>query len=83
MYRIDNSKKYGFLLWMDVPCGIKQPLIRWASLDELRHFANNLIEYCNYVEAQLNNGEKDNEDDNAAIESMLRQVFGDENGDNS
>jgi hypothetical protein len=44
MYRIDSSKKDSVLLWLDTLCGIKQPLMRWADLNDLKHFATSLIE---------------------------------------
>jgi hypothetical protein len=81
IYRIENSKEDGLLLWVNTPCGIRQPLIRWANLNEIRRFASNLLEYCDYAEANQDYEkakEVEKEMDNTAVESLLWQAFGDE-----
>jgi hypothetical protein len=86
IYRIENSKEDGLLLWVNAPCGIRQPLIRWANLNDIRRFASNLLEYCDYAEANIKNKEEKIEEDkeagrevdNASLESLLRQALGDE-----
>jgi hypothetical protein len=78
-YRIDCTVKYGILLWVEAPCGIKQPLMRWADIKEVRKFGEDILDFCNYKEkTSQETGEQKQEEPDLIVEELLRQALGDE-----
>ena len=73
-YRMQSSGELGVVVWLETPCGMKQPLIRWASLGEIKMFAEMLLDFYNCGMEQL---EKNN-DLKATSENLLKQALGDE-----
>jgi hypothetical protein len=78
-YRIECSREYGILLWMDAPCGIKQPIMRWENLEEVKTFGEGILNFYNYRQRILNEADREKvENDYSAADNLLRQVFGDD-----
>lgn len=79
VYRIEYSIESGIVLWMETPCGFKQPIIRWADLDGVKRFADMLLDFCNYQmeEEGMNCGKKDDEV-RAISDELLEQALSDE-----
>jgi hypothetical protein len=77
VYRIECTKESGVILWLEAPCGFKQPLIRWASLDGVKRLADILSNF--YSHKMEENRTKDNEM-KAIADKLLEQALGG-NGD--
>lgn len=78
-YRIECSAENGILLWIEAPCGIKQPLMHWPNLKEVRKFGEVIINYCEHSERRLQSNNEEALEDRASIAAnLLRQVFNDE-----
>ena len=77
VYRIEYSKESGIILWLEAPCGFKQPIIRWADPSGVERFAGMLLDfYDRMMEAErVNHGEKDDEV-KAISDNLLKQALG-------
>ena len=82
-YRIEFSKESGVVLWLETPCGFKQPMIRWADLDRVKQFADMLLDFYHHQieEKEMNCEKKDNDEVKAISDNLLRQALGDLNDD--
>jgi hypothetical protein len=52
-YQIECTPEYGILLWIEAPCGIKQPLMRWSTLEEVKTFGESILNFYQYRQAML------------------------------
>jgi hypothetical protein len=77
-YRIECSPQYGILLWIDAPCGIKQPLLRWDDLEDVKAFSENLLEFYNHRRRMLNEADSRKSEEYSTTENLLRQALGDD-----
>ena len=79
--RIEYSEESGIVLWMETPCGFKQPIIRWVDLGEMKRFAGMLLDFYNYQteRERLGCGESDADKVKVVSEELLRQALGDSN----
>ena len=79
VYRIEHSRESGIVVWLEAPCGFKQPLMRWADLDGVKQFAGMLSDFYDRMVSGkgMNCEEKDNEM-RAISDNLLRQALGDE-----
>ena len=77
-YRIEHSKESGIILWLEAPCGFKQPLIRWADLDGVKRLADILSDFYHH---QVEKGETKDDEVRMISDSLLRQALGDLNDD--
>lgn len=81
-YRINCSPEYGILLWAEAPCGLKQPLMRWKNLEEVRVFGEKIMEFYNHEQQTLQETREQREGETSAIaEKLLLQAFGEEDDD--
>jgi hypothetical protein len=79
-YRIECSPEQGILLWIDAPCGIKQPLMRWGSLEEVKTFGESILSFYNNRKMMLDESDrKKSEEESSVADKLLRQAFGDDN----
>ena len=79
-YRIDCSPEYGILLWAEAPCGLKQPLMRWKNLDEVKVFGEKILDFYNHKQQTLQETRKKRVEETSAVaEKLLRQALGEEN----
>ena len=77
-YRIEFSKESGVILWLETPCGFKQPLIRWADLDRVKQFADMLLDFYHHqMEEDRMNCEKKDDEVRVVSDNLLRQALGD------
>ncbi len=77
-YRMESSENEGIILWIEAPCGIKQPLMHWANLAEVRRFGEIIIGYCDQRQMTNEAETEDRSGNNASIAAnLLRQVFND------
>lgn len=80
-YRIEHTKEDGILMWIESPCGFKQPLIRWADTGAVRQFAEALLAFCNNrMKKEEEHCAEENEDEEvkAISDKLLRQALGDD-----
>ena len=77
-YRIEGSRESGIMLWLEAPCGFKQPIIRWANLDGMKRFADMLLDFHEYQmkEGGIDCGKKDDEV-KVISDELLKQALGD------
>ena len=73
-YRMQSSRESGIVVWMEAPCGIKQPLIQWDSLKGVREFAEMLMDFYN---TQMKAQEISREE-RVTVDDLLRQALGEE-----
>ena len=80
VYRIEYSKESGIILWLEAPCGFKQPLIRWADLDGMKQLAGMLSDFYDRMVSGkgMNCEKKDDNEVKAISDNLLRQALGDE-----
>ena len=78
VYRIEHSRESGIILWLEAPCGFKQPLIRWSDLNEVKQFADILSDFYHHQmeEDRMNCGRKDDKV-RVISDNLLRQALGD------
>ena len=79
-YRIVSDKELGVVAWIETPCGLKQPLVRWASLRKMREFAEMLLDFHDHMMADSEMiGEKTGDDEaKMTVDDLLRQALGGE-----
>ena len=79
-YRIEFFRESGIVLWLEAPCGLKQPLMRWADLDGVKQLADILLDFYNHQmeEKGMNCEKKDNDEVKAISDKLLEQALGDE-----
>lgn len=78
-YRIQLSKELGVIVWLEAPCGFKQPIVSWDHLGGLKQFADILLDFYNQqMEENGKSGAKKNDDEvNVISDMLLRQALGD------
>ena len=74
-YRIEVSRESGIILWLETPCGFRQPLIRWADLDGVKRLADILLDFYHHQVEE--GGTKDDDEVKAISDKLLEQALGD------
>ena len=83
IYRIEFFKEVGIVLWLEAPCGLKHPLMRWADLDGVKRLADILSDFCHHrmEEDGMTHGNKTDDEVRAISDNLLRQALGDPSDD--
>ena len=82
-YRIEYSRESGVMLWLETPCGFKQPLMRWVDLEGVKRLADILSDfyYHRMEEDGMTYGKKTDDEVKAISDNLLRQALGDPSDD--
>ena len=78
-YHVEYSEKE-IVLWIEAPCGFRQPLIRWSDIDSLKQLAEILLDfYKRKTESnEMDCENKNNTRTDTIAEKLLRQALGDD-----
>lgn len=76
VYRIEHSKESGVVLWIEAPCGFKQPLIRWAHLEGVKQLADILLDFYHHYHHQIEEGRTKDHEMKAISDKLLEQALG-------
>lgn len=87
-YRIENNKDLGIILWAEAPCGMKQPLVMWNNLQEMKRFAHGLLRHYDSQAPQLGTCSQEGKgevEQKTSVDELLRQALGEneQSGQNS
>ena len=66
------------ILWLETPCGFKQPLIRWADLEGVKQLADILLDFYHH---QMEEGRTKDHEMKAISDKLLEQALGGLNDD--
>jgi hypothetical protein len=69
------------MLWFEAPCGIKQPLMRWSSLEEVKTFGESILDFYKHRQTMMREADgKEAEGESSVADRLLREVFRDNHG---